>query len=162
MSEYSKGIYLGEIVDCGFDEVGENNTPCLKIQFKVQAKKVGNEYEEVPNQYLRDVTAWLSDKAAELTIKKLKENTQWKGDDLMEWDGDHMVGKQIRVVCSGQNEQGYDLFDFPFEHGAGKQINKKKGLSAKLSKRLSKYMPKAKQTKTVEVPDDFDKEKVPL
>jgi hypothetical protein len=68
------GTYFGKLVKAGVGKAGENETPYLYLTFEVthQWNSVTGLWDEI-KPFRRDVQFWLTDKAMELTTKRLVE-----------------------------------------------------------------------------------------
>lgn len=150
MSTYAPGRYLGEITGHGFDVLGPNKTPALRIKFKVVAKQENGEYAETDLQYEREVMCWFSENGAKHAIRNLQRYCGWEGDDIGDLNGDCLVGSQVEVVSTEDGE--YDRFEFPFEGGGGKDLVKNekvaKHLRNKYNRLVKDLKPKTEKPKT--------------
>ena len=74
-----QGTYFGKLVKSGVGNAGENETPYLYLTFEISyIWNLGiNDWEKI-TPVKRDVQFWLSDKAMEMTMKRLVE-MGWSG-----------------------------------------------------------------------------------
>jgi len=139
MPHYEKGGYTARITGQRFG-VTPNKSPYFEIEFEPMAATGANEF---PSEvYKREVTLFLSEKAAQYSIDKLRR-IGWCGTKLTDLDpslGDHtsLAGEEINVVCD-YNDKGYEDWNLARE-GGGESKEAVPGVAKKLDSILGKML----------------------
>ena len=139
MSYYEKGRYLGEILSHGLGVSKVKKTEQCKLVFRVVAVMEGDDYVELEDdcKFERDVTVYFKAKSAKRAIDSLKKYAGWDG-DVDGLNNGALEGKQIEVVCTGENDSGYDEFAFPGQPGgAAKPATQDKAVASTLKNKFA-------------------------
>ncbi len=144
---YKFGRYEVEITSQGLAELGDNNSPCCVLGFKVD----GRIDESDPTGALiaapsgeGKVNLWLSEKAAPFSIKHLM-SLGWNGVSLKDLDPSNpnhhsLIGAKAILSWKESYKGGYDDWEFP--RNAAAAVENKPGLADKLDASLSKLLVK--------------------
>src|SRR3990167_10347881 len=109
---YSAGRYHALIVNQAIGKNGKG-TPQFVLRCKILDEIVNDEYRSVRQQYERSLYLYLSDGAAEYTLKKLK-SLGFDGTTVRQLDLNHpqacdFRNKEIVLVCKWEKYNGEDV-----------------------------------------------------
>jgi hypothetical protein len=116
---YSEGKYLFKVVDQGFGESAKKQTPFFYLRGTPLARIIDGAEDPCERQYERDITLYLSEKAVDGTIDRLR-GLGWQGSSFKELDvtgSVTFVGQVITVFCKHEvNDAGtWEGWGLPFE-----------------------------------------------
>lgn len=115
---YAEGDYLFKVVDQGFGESAKKQTPFFYLRGTPLARLVNGDEEPCERAYERDITLYLSEKAVDGTIDRLR-GLGWNGTSFKELDvtgSVSFVGHAITVTCEHEvNDAGtWERWGLPY------------------------------------------------
>lgn len=114
-SHYEPGSYLGKITGQRFGTIPNSGTPFFAIEFEPTQSTGANGFPDVV--YKREVTLFVTEKAAKYTIEKLRE-LGWNGTQFSNLDPatdkyHSFEGQEVALTCE-INDKGYDSWNLAY------------------------------------------------